>query len=118
MPLHDTFAVDGNHLTRHAVPARRMGDDGKPYKHRCYIDTSETVCHAIDEAGEDGTSGEQIIEAEDLPYTQVFTAIAFLRERGCVEGCYPRRLRAIGSCHLDGMTEWHALEHEGKQQSA
>ncbi|MFQ5494101.1 MAG: hypothetical protein ACE5EX_01855, partial [Phycisphaerae bacterium] len=82
---------------------------GEPYKHRCPRETFEQVAHAVDEAGNEAFTLELLVEREDLPFTQVAVALAFLKERGIVETRYRRNYAATQSVHLDAMTEFHAL---------
>ncbi len=100
----ETFAVLDGHLIRTVTPAR-----GKPYEHRCPLASFEQVAHAIDEAGGDGFTLETLIEREGLPFTQVAVALAFMKERGCVEPRHRRNYAATDCVHLDAMTEFHAL---------
>ena len=114
-PLSESFTVincgDGSALVRHAVP--RTG--GQPYCHACPLPTFEAVAHAVEEAGDKGFTLFGLQASLNLPFTQIATAMAFLRERGIIEQRYPRRNYAISSmAHLDAMTEYHALR-EGDQ---
>ncbi|MCA9253436.1 MAG: hypothetical protein KDA54_20075 [Phycisphaerales bacterium] len=102
----ETFEVQDGYLIREVVPRR-----GKPYTHRCSLATFEHVAHAIDEAGHGCFTLETIVADEDLPFTQVAVALAFLKERGIIETHFRRNFAAtIGGTHLDAMTEYHALE--------
>lgn len=85
---------------------------GRPYQHRCQLDTFEAVAHAIDEAGDAGFVLEELVAAEDLPSSQAATAVAFMKERGCVTTEGRRSYAASGSVHLDAMIEYHAMRHE------
>ncbi len=104
----ETFAVLDGHLVRTVTPAR-----GKPYEHRCPLASFEQVAHAIDEAGGDGFTLETLVAYEDLPFTQVAVALAFMKERGCVETRYRRNHAASDCVYLDAMTEYHALAENG-----
>ena len=104
----ETFAVLDGHLVRTVTPAR-----GKPYEHRCPLASFEKVSHAIDEAGGDGFTLETLVAYEDLPFTRVAVALAFLKERGCVTTRYRRNYAASDGVHLDAMTEFHALAENG-----
>ncbi len=86
----ETFAVLDGHLVRTVTPAR-----GKPYEHRCPLASFERVAHAIDEAGGDGFTLESLVEREDLRFTQVAVALAFMKERGCVTTRYRRATGAV-----------------------
>ena len=104
----ETFTVLDGHLVRTVAPAR-----GKPYEHRCPLASFERVAHAIDEAGGDGFTLETLVEHEDLPFTQVAVALAFMKERGCVTTRYRRSYAATDCVHLDAMTELYALAENG-----
>ena len=100
----ETFEVIDDHLARKVVPRR-----GKPYEHRCPRRSFEQVAHAIEEAGDGVFTLELLVEREELPFTQVAVALAFLKERGIVETRYRRNYAATGGVHLDAMTEYCAL---------
>ena len=102
----ETFEVLDGHLVRKVVPRT-----GEPYLHRCSVTTFEQVAHAIDEVGDGGFTLETIVAGEDLPFTQVAVALAFLKERGIIVTRYRRNYAATHTgVHLDAMTEYHALE--------
>ncbi|MFN3167776.1 MAG: hypothetical protein ACE37H_12005 [Phycisphaeraceae bacterium] len=86
--------------------------DGHRYTHRCKQESFEAIAHAVEESGSDGFSLEQLAEQEDLPSSQADVALAFLKERGCVEvrgrRCYP----APSYNFEDAMVEFHWLEHQ------
>jgi hypothetical protein len=105
---NETFAVEDDHLIRKVVPRR-----GQPYQHRCPRKTFEQVPIAIDEAGGVGFTLESLVQREDLRFTQVAVALAFLKERGIVETRYRRTYAATQCAHLDAMTEFHALAENG-----
>ncbi len=100
----ESFEVLDGHLVRTVAPIR-----GKRYEHRCPLASFEQAARAIDEAGGDGFTLETLVEREGLPFTQVAVALAFLKERGCVETRYRRNHAASDCVHLDAMTEYHAL---------
>ncbi|MDQ7014635.1 MAG: hypothetical protein Q9O74_12185 [Planctomycetota bacterium] len=102
------FTLDRRGALLRSVTPRR----GTPYEHRCTLESFEAVAHAIDEAAA-GFVLEEIIAAEDLPSSQAATAIAFLKERGCVRVEGKRSYPASGCVHLDAMTEYHALKTGG-----
>ncbi len=92
------------------------GDDGRNYTHRCELEVFEKVAYAMEETlseGE-GTTMPVIVAAEDLPFTQVDVALAFLHERGIIDRRHRRNYPATTSVHLDAMVEWHALRGERK----
>ena len=100
----ETFEALDGHLVRRVVPRR-----GRPYEHRCPLASFEQIAHAAEELGENGFTLETIAEHENLPWTQVAVALAFMRERGILDVRYRRNCAATGSVHLDAMTEYHAL---------
>ena len=100
----ETFHIDRTGMLVRSVIPRR----GKPYEHRCPLDTLKAVSHRFDEHGE-GDTVESIAEALDTPITQVGTALAFLLERGIVEVHGRRNCPATIDVYLDAMTEYHAL---------
>ncbi len=105
--LNETFEVLDTHLIRTVVPKR-----GRPYEHRCTMASFEQIAHAADELGGQGFTLETLVEREDLPFTQVAVALAFLKERGIIETRYRRNYAATSCVHLDAMTEFHALVEE------
>ncbi len=105
---NETFEVADNHLIRKVVPRH-----GEPYKHRCPKASFEQVAHAVDELASEGFTLESLVKHEDLPFTQVAVALAFLKERGIVDTRYRRSFAATRSAHLDAMTEYFALAENG-----
>jgi len=105
---NETFAVEDDYLVRRVVPRR-----GEPYEHRCPRASFEQIGHAIEEVSNDAFTLESLVEREDLPFTQVAVALAFLKERGIVETRYRRNYGATTSVHLDAMTEFYALAENG-----
>lgn len=103
----ETMTVEYGYLLRAVVPRR-----GSPYTHACALASFREVLHTIDERNGVPFTGEDLVRATDLPPTQVFTALAFLKERSIVETARGRKNVAatIFDVYLDGMTEWHALE--------
>ncbi len=111
MTLNESFAVEDGFLVRRVVPKR-----GAPYEHRCPLGAYESVAHAIDEMAGEPFTGDDIQRATDLPFTQVFTALGFLKERGCIVPAHGRRHKAApgnAGVHLDAMIEVHALRQKG-----
>ncbi|MCC7390526.1 MAG: hypothetical protein IT431_17375 [Phycisphaerales bacterium] len=104
-PRAESYAVDrGGALVRSVTPRR-----GEPYQHRCLAETFQAVAHAIDEAAGGAFTLEEIVEAEGLPFSQVATALAFLKERGCVITVGRRSYAPGPGVFEDAMTEYHAL---------
>lgn len=106
MPRSDQFWRDplDDSLVREATPR----PPGRPYQHRCTLAIYRRVAGAIDGA-HGGTTGEQIARSLDAPWTQVFVALAFLEERGCVVRERRRVFPASGFAYEDAMCELHAL---------
>lgn len=103
------MSVDEGVLIRAVVPER-----GRPYEHSCSLGTFQEVCHAIDAAGARSFTGEELAAIVKRPSTQVFTALAFLKECGALTPRHGRRHSAAsGDVFLDGMIEFAALETEG-----
>jgi len=107
-PRVETFEAVDDHLVRKVVPRR-----GEAYEHRCPRASFERVAHAVDEAGDDAFTLGTLVAHEDLPFTQVAVALAFLKERGIVETRYRRNYAATQCAHLDAMTEFYALAENG-----
>ena len=105
---NETFEVFDDHLVRKVVPRR-----GEPYEHRCPRGSFEQAAHAIDEAGDETFTLESLVEREDLPFTRVAVALAFLKERGIVGTRCRRNYAATDGVHLDAMTEFCALAENG-----
>lgn len=104
----ETFEVFDDHLVRKVCPLR-----GRPYEHRCARSAFEQLAHAVDESGNESFTLESLVHHEDLPFTQVAVALAFLKERGIVETRYRRNYAATQCVHLDAMTEFCALAENG-----
>lgn len=113
-PLMESFEVlgtgQGSTIVRSAVP--RTG--GKPYRHTCSISAFESVAHAIEEAGESGFTLGELRQSTSLPFSQIATAMAFLRERGIIDMRRKRNYPTTPSVHLDAFIEYHALR-EGEK---
>ncbi len=102
----ETFEVRDGHLIREVVPHR-----GEPYTHRCSLASFEQVAHAIDDAKDGGFTLETVVAGEDLPFTQVAVALAFLKVRGIIDTRFRRNHAAtVTGVHLDAMTEYYALQ--------
>ena len=104
----ETFEVLDDHLVRKVVPAR-----GKPYEHRCSLKMYKEVAHAAEEFGDAGFTLEEPAAKTKAPWTQISTALAFLKERGCAQ---TRRRRSYATSTFmfeDAMIEYHALAESG-----
>ncbi len=102
--LNETFEVIDDHLVRKVVPRR-----GEPYEHRCPKASFEQVAHSVDEFASETFTLESLVQREDLPFTRVAVALAFMKERGIVETRFRRNYAATDGVHLDAMTEYFAL---------
>jgi hypothetical protein len=100
----ETFEVEDDHLIRKVVPQR-----GQPYEHRCPQEAFQQVAYAIDELRDEAFTLRSLVQRENLPFTQVAVALAFLKERGTVETRYRRNYAATNCAQLDAMTEFFAL---------
>ena len=82
------------------------------YTHRCTRDVFREVAYAIEDHAAGGTTLEQIVDAIDAPYTQVNVALAFMKERGCVERRHRRTFPASDIVYEDAMIEFmHLADH-------
>lgn len=119
-PSVETFTIEphvrSTALVRHVLPA-----SGRPYHHTCPLEAFEVVALAVEDAGKDGFEVFGLAQELDLPFSQVATAVAFLRERGIVErsnrGHTKRSYALSGAAHLDAMTEYHALREKPAGES-
>jgi len=104
--IDERFEVEQHHtLVRHVTLS-----DGSTYDHRCPLASFKQIAHAVEEAGAEGTTIEQIADQEDLPTTQVAVARAFLFERGNVEPAPRRRFRMTEAATFeDAIIELYAL---------
>jgi hypothetical protein len=116
----ETFVVyaAGGALLRRVVPKR-----GKPYEHACSKQVYEDVAYAIENLGSAPFTMEEVRakigggdEAAMPPWTQVSVAIAFLKERGCIEPARDRKhVAATDDIYTDAMIEYHALREKGPE---
>jgi hypothetical protein len=102
---NETFEVFDDYLIHKVVPRR-----GDPYEHRCSKQTFEQVAHAIDESGDGTFTGHELARREDLPFTQVAVALAFLKERGIVQTRYRRNYAGSSCVFEDAMVEFLAMD--------
>ena len=110
-PMSEEFAVERDRLVRRVVPRR-----GRAYEHRCSLEVYTEVAHRVDEAGDLGVTIEEVATAGDLPHSQVATALAFMKERGCILPVHGRRhVAASAAAFEDAMIEWHALREKGPE---
>ena len=107
--LDHKFDVECGQLVRVVNPKR-----GKPYVHRCDEAVYKQVAEFIDDVHhhpDDAVrvfDGAAVIKATGAPQTQVYTALAFLGERGLVvDG--PRKGLVANGGYDDAMCEWYAM---------
>jgi len=111
---NETFALEDGVLFRRVVPRR-----GASYQHTCTEQVYKDVAYAIEQFGAATFTGEMLREQIDAPLTQVFTALAFLKERGCIAPAHGRRHRAASDfIYEDALIEWHALREKGPADPA
>lgn len=102
---NETFGIDGETLLRFVEPRR-----GKPYRHTCTLEIFNDLALTIETYRGSPFIGDDLVKSMGAPHSQVFTALAFLRERGCIVASYGRASRAAdGFIYEDAMIEWHAL---------
>jgi len=104
-----TFAILDGHLVRTTT-----GSDGRTYTQRCSRAIYETVAHAVDETpmeGE-GTTGQEIAQRENVPFTQANVAYEFMKERGVLLVRCKRGYPASVTAYEDAMIEFLALGEE------
>lgn len=106
----ETFAVEDGWLVRRVIPKR-----GKPYDHRCSLDTFREVLFTGEELAAGGFTLEEVVDQTNLPSSQVATALAFLRERGCLDVRHRRNFPVDRFLYEDGMIEFHALGQDEHQ---
>jgi len=107
--LDESFVIENGVLIRRVAPRR-----GTPYEHTCSKRVYDDVAFAIEQIGAATFTGEDVRERIEkpltIPFTQVYTALAFLKERGCIVPAHGRRHRAACDfVYEDAMIEWHAL---------
>lgn len=116
MTTREEFFIEGHQpariLFRDVWPAR-----GTPYRHTCDEGTFKDVLRVIDIADGRPFTGADLIEWTGNPPTQVYTALAFLKDRLLQEtfrrhSCYTSHL----DIELDGMTEFEALHYSGERR--
>jgi hypothetical protein len=105
----ESFAVEGGVLVRRVVPRR-----GEPYQHTCTEQIDKDAAYAVEQLGGETFTGEELQERLDAPTTQVFTALAFLKDRGCIVPAHGRRHAAASDfVYEDALVEYHALREKG-----
>ena len=101
-----TFDVVDDHLEMKVVFPDTPGRD---YVHRCTRDIFREVAFTIEEKAAGGTTLEDLVAAMDAPFTQVNVALAFMKERGCVEVRRRRTYPASDAVYEDAMIEFMYL---------
>jgi hypothetical protein len=103
-----TFHVELGHLVRWVAMR-----DGRTYSHRCSLPSYQAVVHHFEAHGEDGVTTAMLWEAlDEVPCTQASVAVAFLKQRGCLE-VRGRRMFPTSKVFVeDALTEFHALAEE------
>ncbi len=103
---HDIMEVVDGVLIRDKCPKR-----GQPYMHVCDLESFTEICHTIDERNDRPFTGNDLVGWTDLPYTQIYTALAFLKEIGSIKVVSNRKsAAAVDDVYLDAMIEWHASD--------
>jgi hypothetical protein len=100
------FRVQDDHLEM-TVTFRGEGDRG--YTHRCTREVYREVAFGVEARAAGGTTLKELAEAIDEPFTQISVALAFMKERGCVEVRHRRTYPASGVLYEDAMIEYLAL---------
>jgi hypothetical protein len=104
-----TFAVEHGHLVRTVTT-----HGGGTYCHRCSLESFKAVAHCIEEHAQQGITTNLLWEAlPDVPCTPVSVAVAFLKDRGCIDVRHRRMFPTSGCFVEDALVEFHALEHAG-----
>ena len=101
-----TFDVVDDHLEMKVVFPDTPTRD---YVHRCTRDIFREVAFTIEEKAAGGTTLEELVAAMDAPFTQVNVALAFMKERGCVEVRWRRTYPASDMVYEDAMIEFMYL---------
>ena len=101
-----TFDVVDDHLEMKVVFPDTPTRD---YVHRCTRDIFREVAFTIEEKAAGGTTLEDLVAAMDAPFTQVNVALAFMKERGCVEVRRRRTYPASDAVYEDAMIEFMYL---------
>jgi len=108
-----TFRVLDDHLEM-VVTFRDQPE--RDYTHRCTRDVFREVAYALEERTARGSTLEELVEAIDAPYTQVNVALAFMKERGCVEVRRRRTYPTSGWLYEDAMIEFMYLAEQANTE--
>jgi hypothetical protein len=83
------------------------------YSHRCTLESYTEVAYFVEEHAAEGVTTTMLWESlHEVPCTHASVAIAFLKERGCVEVRGRRMFPTSDSFFEDAMVEIHALAEE------
>jgi hypothetical protein len=101
------FTVRHSQLVRH-VRLR----DGRSYTQQCMRQVLDQVAWLVEARGEAGVTTPKLWAAlPEWPCTQLSIALAFLKDRGCVETSGRRSYAASATVYEDALTEFHYLAH-------
>jgi uncharacterized protein (DUF433 family) len=101
------FEVCRGRLVRHV-----RFPDGRGYTQHCKLDVLVRVAWLVEEHRDAGvTTNELWALLPDLPCTQISIALAFLKDRGCVETGGRRTYAASTTVYEDAVTEFYYLAH-------
>src|SRR5215831_12983573 len=85
---------------------------GRTYTQQCTLDVFEAVAQVVEARREEGVTTNELWSAlPDSPCTQISIALAFLKDRGCVETSGRRSYAASAALFEDALTEFHYLAH-------
>lgn len=98
-----TFDVIDDHLEMKVV---FPDNPSRGYVHRCTREIFREVAFTIEENSAGGTTLEDQVAKMDAPFTQVNVALAFMKERGCVEVRRRRTYPASAAMYEDAMVEF------------
>ena len=105
-----TFAVELGHLVRTVTT-----HGGGTYSHRCSLKSFKAVAHFIEEHATEGVTTTMLWDGlPDVPCTPVSVAVAFLKDRGCIDVRHRRMFPTSGCFVEDALIEFHALQHAGQ----
>jgi hypothetical protein len=104
------FAVELGHLVRTVTK-----HGGGTYSHRCSLESFKAVAHFIEEHAQQGISTNMLWQGlPNVPCTQASVAVAFLKDRGCIDVRHRRMFPTSGCFVEDALVEFHALQHAGR----
>src|SRR5262249_16713755 len=84
--------------------------DGRTYTQQCTLDAFEAVAQRVEARREVGVTTNELWSAlPDLPCTQISIALAFLKDRGCVETSGRRSYAGSAPLLEAALTEFNSL---------